>query len=110
MFDLFTSKTTSFRNLNGKSFKEAYASSTGAVLLDVRTPGEFSSGTIPGAQNADMMSPVFMQYISTLDKNVEYFVFCRSGARSAEACRAMNEIGLKVSNLSGGIGSWPRTM
>lgn len=107
MFDLFVSQTKGYKNLNGKEFKEAYQHAGKGVLLDVRTEGEFSSGTMKGARNLDIMSPQFTNAVKKLDKESEYFVFCRSGNRSAQACAIMAKQGFKVSNLAGGVGAWP---
>lgn len=94
--------------LSGRAFKKQLSESPNAVLLDVRTLGEFSGGTISGAQHLDFLSPSFAKGINGLDKEATYFVFCRSGNRSAQACKMMHRIGLDVRNLSGGIGAYPR--
>ena len=94
-------------NLSGRTFKKEWQETPGAVLLDVRTAGEFASGTIPGALNIDFLSPTFGKKVSELDKNVTYFLFCRSGNRSGQACRLMYQQGFDVRNLSGGIGEFP---
>jgi rhodanese-related sulfurtransferase len=107
MFNLFSIGTKAYENLRGPVFKEKYNQSKGAVLLDVRTAGEFRSGTLRGARNIDMMSPAFSSQIATLDKSKEYFLICRSGSRSAQACSVMAQAGFKVFNLAGGIGEWP---
>lgn len=107
MFDLFVSQAKGYKNLNGKEFKEAYQHASKSVLLDVRTQEEFLSDTIKGAKNLDIMSPQFMDAVKKLDKESEYFVFCRSGNRSAQACGIMAKQGFKVSNLAGGVGAWP---
>lgn len=106
MINLFATREKAFENLNGKDFKAALLK-TGGTLIDVRTSGEFDSGTINGARNIDMMSPLFSEVISKLDKNKEYFLFCRSGNRSAQACSTMARQGFKVTNLDGGIGAYP---
>lgn len=108
MFNLFSTGTKLYSSLNGNEFKAEYTKSNQPVLLDVRTAGEFAGGTISGARNIDVMSPDFQKKISALDKNKEYFVFCRSGGRSAQACGIMAEQGFKVYNLKGGVGAWPR--
>lgn len=108
MFDLFSTQTKAYKNLNGRDFKDAYQKANNAVLLDVRTPEEFSYGTIKGAKNLDIMSPHFRDSIGKLEKNKEYFVFCRSGSRSGQACALMAKEGLKAYNLADGIGAWPR--
>jgi rhodanese-related sulfurtransferase len=55
----------------------------------------------------DYLSPSFAKNIQKLDKAATYFVFCRSGNRSAQACRLMHQNGFDVRNLSGGIGAFP---
>jgi rhodanese-related sulfurtransferase len=107
MFNLFSIGTKNYENLHGAEFKAKYNQSNGAVLLDVRTPGEFRSGSVRGARNIDFMSPTFMSTVSTLDKSKEYFLICRSGSRSGQACNLMAKEGFKVYNLAGGIGEWP---
>ena len=107
MFNLFSPQTKAYKNLNGKEFKDTYQNAKKAVLLDVRTAAEFSSGSIKGSRNLDIMSPLFIESIASLDKNSEYFVFCRSGNRSAQACSIMAKQDLKVCNLADGIGAWP---
>ena len=59
MFNLFSSETKAYKSLGGQEFKQEYSKSTQSVLIDVRTVGEFSSGSITGAKNIDMMSPDF---------------------------------------------------
>ena len=96
----------SYQDLDGKIFKQKFQSSNSAVLLDVRTPGEYQSGTIKGAKNIDIQSPDFEKRIAALDTSKEYFVFCRSGARSGRACEFMASKGFKAFNLVGGIAAW----
>lgn len=105
MFNFFT-KTKEYEDLRGTEFKTKYQAAKG-ILVDVRTPGEFQSGSIRGARNIDFMSSSFMERFTQLDKNKEYFLFCRSGARSGNACGMLVKQGYKVYNLSGGIGDWP---
>src|SRR5690606_3210333 len=108
MVKLFSSKPKTSKDLNGAEVKEAYNNCTNEVLVDVRTAGEFASGSIPGAKNLDIMAPDFQEKIAALDKNKEYFIFCRSGSRSAVACRMMAELGLNTYNLREGVRGWPR--
>jgi rhodanese-related sulfurtransferase len=108
MFNLFSSGTKAYKSLNGKDFKEEYAKSKQPVLIDVRTAAEFTSGSISNAKNIDVLSPDFKKQISNLDKNKHYFLFCRSGSRSGQACSIMAEQGFNVYNLKGGISTWPR--
>lgn len=97
-----------YEDLNGSTFKERFLVSKNAMLIDVRTPGEFNSGTIKGAKNINVTGTDFNQQLAKLPKDKEYFLFCRSGARSGHACRVMSSRGFKAVNLSGGIGTWPK--
>lgn len=108
MSNIFSSQTEAYKSLNGREFKEQYNNSKEPVLIDVRTAGEFASGSIPTAMNIDIMAPDFQKQIAHLDKSRDYFLFCRSGNRSEHACSIMAEQGFKVYNLKGGVGAWPR--
>jgi rhodanese-related sulfurtransferase len=100
---------TNYQNLSGAEFKKIYESTPNAVLLDVRTAGEVAQGEIKGHKHIDMMSASFSEKISKLDKDKSYFIYCRSGNRSGQACNFMHEKGFtKLYNLSGGIGAYPR--
>lgn len=95
-----------YESLNGQAFRQKYRSTKNAILLDVRTPGEFKNGSIRGARNINYLSPTFVRTVETLDKEKTYFLMCRSGSRSGSACSKMSTMGFKVYNLSGGIGAW----
>jgi rhodanese-related sulfurtransferase len=48
-----------------------------------------------------------MDEINNLDKNKNYFIYCKSGARSSNACKIMNQLGIpNTYNLIGGIDLW----
>ncbi|WP_439882301.1 rhodanese-like domain-containing protein [Pontibacter sp. MBLB2868] len=108
MFNIFKSTPKNYSDLDGKAFKAAFEKAPKAELLDVRTAGEFASGTIPGAKNLDFLSGQFQAALNQLDKDKEYYVFCRSGNRSGSACKLLADQGYKAHNLIGGIGSWPK--
>jgi rhodanese-related sulfurtransferase len=108
MFNIFKSTPKNYEDLNGNSFKTKFTNATKAELLDVRSAGEFAGGSIKGARNLDITSGQLQAALNSLDKGKEYFLYCRSGARSGSACKLMADQGFKVYNLSGGIGAWPR--
>lgn len=82
-----------------------YAAS--ATVLDVRTPGEFSSGHLAGAKNVDVEAADFTTRIATLDHNATYAIYCHSGNRSATALTLMKQAGFThVKDLAGGINAW----
>lgn len=93
-------------NMNVSEFSKKITEA-GVVTVDVRTPGEFMTGHIQGAQNIDFESGNFENEISTLDKNGTYAVYCRSGNRSGQAVAIMHDAGFhNVYNLNGGIIDW----
>jgi len=95
-----------FNNLSASEWKEEQASQSGKIL-DVRTAGEFADSYIKGAENIDVNSPDFIEKIGALNKETPYFVYCRSGMRSANAMNIMKQSGFKtVYNLEGGIMGW----
>ena len=77
------------------------------MLLDVRTPGEFSKSHINGAVLLNYQFPDFKAKVHELDKNETYLVYCRSGMRSSGCANTMKSLGFtKGYNLIGGIMAW----
>lgn len=93
------------KNLNDKDWQAALAANSNAVVIDVRTPEEWQEGIIPNSLLLNIMEQQsFVNRTAELDKTVAYFVYCRSGARSGQACNYMSQLGFnEVINLSGGI-------
>lgn len=81
---------------------------TNAVILDVRTAGEYESGHIEGALQADWTnSTQFTERIQAIDKNAPVYIYCLGGGRSAAAQSYLIKNGFnKVVNLQGGINAW----
>ena len=96
-----------FGNIDGESFGNGMKAED-AVILDVRTPTEYQSGRLQGAILLDYNNPsVFFEGLEDLDKKKRYFVYCKSGVRSAAACAMMRDRKfLAAYNLIGGIISW----
>lgn len=80
---------------------QQYRASKEGVLIDVRTPEEFREGHIPGSVNVplDRLESIPFPVGTTL------YVYCHSGARSAQACGSLNMAGYNTVNI-GGIGSY----
>ena len=81
---------------------------TNAVIIDVRTEDECEEGIIPNAINIDIFKGQgFIDEIETLDKSKNYYVYCKAGSRSAQACAVMNQLGFESTyNLTGGFMNW----
>ncbi len=107
MFDLFKTKPKKYTDLVAQDFKKEMTASD-AVLIDVRSSGEFQSGKIKGARNINVSESGFNALIQNLPKNKKYYLYCRSGARSAQACSMMAEQCFEnVNNLKSGVLNWP---
>ena len=95
-------------NLDQNTWWSQFSQDENGVILDVRTEDEFNDGYIPGAINIDIYKGQgFIYRVEELDKTKNYYVYCRSGARSEQACHLMNQMGFENTfNLLGGIMQW----
>lgn len=77
----------------------------GAKLVDVRTPGEFNAGHIPGAVNVPLQElGARLKQLGAKEKPV--VLYCASGSRSSMAMSVLKNAGFQqVFNL-GGMGRW----
>lgn len=74
-------------------------------VVDVRGPGEFDGGTLPGAVNLPL--PRLLELMSTLDPARPVLVHCASGYRSIAAASLLAAHGFAdVSDLIGGWNAW----
>jgi NADPH-dependent 2,4-dienoyl-CoA reductase/sulfur reductase-like enzyme/rhodanese-related sulfurtransferase len=71
-------------------------------ILDVRTPGEYKSGAVAGAENIPVDE--LRSRLGSLDKDKSTIVYCKVGLRGYVAERILRQNGFKdVRNLSGGV-------
>jgi rhodanese-related sulfurtransferase len=95
-------------DLTQKEWTNQLAKDAEAVVIDVRTEAEVAEGHIPNMIHLDIYNPEgFMDAVNQMDTSKNYFVYCRSGARSAQACAVLNSLGFeKAFNLMGGFMDW----
>ena len=79
------------------------ARTNGAVLVDVRSAGEFAAGSIPGALNVALDDLRARQ--DELPR-VPLIVHCQVGQRGHTAARILTQHGFDVRNLDGGYRTW----
>jgi phage shock protein E len=105
MFEtLFGKKSTG--NISPSQARERLAANKNALLLDVRTPEEYSEVHIPHSISLPLNQ--LKSGISKVasEKNTEIIVYCLSGMRAASACKELAAMGYtNVSNM-GGIQGW----
>jgi rhodanese-related sulfurtransferase len=96
------------QDLTQSQWLEQLTQDDNALILDVRTQLEVEEGMIPKASLIDIQNASdFMQKANELDKSKNYYVYCRTGSRSAQACMILNSLGFpNTYNLLGGILEW----
>ena len=100
-------QVTSIKSIPPLEFKK-YMDSGEYKVIDIRTFEEFYEGHLANAsQNDYYQSILFDRYLESLDKNDKYLIYCRTGNRTGETLRIMQEKGFKnVADLDGGIVAW----
>lgn len=95
-------------DLTQKEWTSQLESDNNAVIIDVRTPNEVAQGIIPNAIHIDIFKGQgFIDEIKQLDLSKNYYVYCKVGGRSGQACSVMNQLGFNNTyNLIGGITDW----
>ncbi|WP_405383460.1 rhodanese-like domain-containing protein [Maribacter sp. LLG6340-A2] len=95
-------------DLSQQDWEEQLENDPNAVILDVRTEEEVEEGIIPNSINIDIYKgQEFINELEKLDKSKNYYVYCRSGNRSGQACSIMKTIGFENAyNLQGGFMNW----
>ncbi len=76
------------------------------TLLDVREAWELGIVSVPGIIHIPMNEVA--NRLSELDQSVETVVLCRSGRRSLEIARLLQQQGFRAANLAGGILAWAK--
>lgn len=95
--------------LDAKGFEQQLAKTADAVVLDVRTPDEFSGGHLEKAINVDYNADDFEARVGKMDKSAPYFVYCLSGGRSGSAASWMRSNGfVQVYDMKGGVLAWQK--
>jgi len=94
------------KKITQEEFKELITKGN-TLVIDVRTPVEFSEAHIKNAINIDYFFKSFSETISKLDKQKTILVYCAAGGRSTSACLDFKKLGFKkVFNLIGGYDDW----
>lgn len=80
------------------------ALASGARLIDVRTAEEFADGHVPGALNLPIDQ--LDARIGELSTDIDVYVICQSGRRSARAVATLAAAGLRPVDVTGGTSAW----
>ncbi|MGI9526361.1 MAG: rhodanese-like domain-containing protein [Weeksellaceae bacterium] len=95
-------------NITEEIWRDKIANDHDAIILDVRTPAEWREGILENAICVDIHEQDnFLSEMEKADKSKNYYIYCRSGQRSAHACKVLDQLGAKNTyNLIGGIMAW----
>ncbi len=96
------------KHINQQEWQELIDNDSNAVIIDVRTAEEQAMGIIPEAICIDIYNTEeFIDELEKLDKSKNYYVYCKAGGRSANACQIMDQMGFaQTYNLLGGVSLW----
>ncbi|MCX4800251.1 rhodanese-like domain-containing protein [Streptomyces sp. NBC_01214] len=77
------------------------------IVLDVRTPGEYATGHLPGALNIplDQLTRALPDLREAAARG-DILVVCASGTRAENARTTLADNGITASTLTGGTGAW----
>ena len=93
--------------ITAEEAKARLDSESGIILVDVRTLDEYNEGHIPNAILLPVDSIADEAETIIPNKDATYFVYCRSGNRSATASAQLAQMGYKNIYELGGINYWP---
>ncbi|MFD7031058.1 rhodanese-like domain-containing protein [Streptomyces sp. NPDC059917] len=101
-----TSRTATTGSLDAR---EAHRRLAELTVIDVRGPGEYAAGHLPGAHNVplDQLARA-LPALSAAAGRRELLVVCASGVRSAGAVATLAGHGIAAATLTGGTAAWSR--
>ena len=100
-------KEQSYRQINMDEAIAMMEAENDYIILDVRTPEEFSEKHIPGAINVANETIGSEEIPELPDKDQLILVYCRSGNRSKQASEKLVALGYTNIVEFGGINDWP---
>lgn len=77
--------------------------SADTVIVDVRTPAEYSAGHLDGAVNIDVQTADFDSRVTALPTGGDYIVYCATGHRAGIAASRMTDLGFTTVANAGGV-------
>ena len=81
------------------------ANITAPHIIDIRPPLNYNNGHIPKAINIPYNS-LIINPSKYLNKNENYYIYCKKGITSAGLCKLLSNMGYKTYSISGGYENW----
>jgi glyoxylase-like metal-dependent hydrolase (beta-lactamase superfamily II) len=92
------------RHITAHELASRLGSDRPPFVLDVRNPDEHAAWRIPTSVNIPVAE--LAGRMGELPRDAELVVHCAAGARAAEASRLLTGAGIRVAELTGGMGAW----
>ncbi|CQR47922.1 Thiosulfate sulfurtransferase GlpE [Paraliobacillus sp. PM-2] len=92
------------KEISAEALAEKLEQNEKVNIIDVREDFEVEEGKIPEAKHIPLGE--IEQRAKELDKNAHYYMVCRSGGRSGNACALLESQGYHVTNMTGGMLAW----
>ena len=93
--DMVAKAKATIKTVTPADVKKAIDTKEKAVYLDVRDPGEFAAGHIPGAINVSRGTLEFNIFSKIPDQSAKIYVYCKTMGRSTLATKTLNDLGYK---------------
>lgn len=87
-----------------EAYRKHAAEDGRALIVDVRQPAEWQSGTIPGAARVPLTH--LGGYMDELPRDRQLLTICASDHRSPLAARRLKKAGFDVLDIAGGMKAW----
>jgi len=107
MFFILSGCNQSDYTIEPEEAKDRLENDETIVLLDVRTLEEYNDEHITGAELLPLTELESKMPSMYPDKTKTYFVYCRTGSRSADAIEILSDLGYEDIHDLGGIVDWP---
>jgi rhodanese-related sulfurtransferase len=93
--DMVAKAKSSVQKVSAADVKAMIDKKDKAIYLDVRDPGEFAAGHLPGAMNISRGTLEFNVFNKIKDPNAKVIVYCKTAGRSTLATKTLNDLGYK---------------
>ena len=93
--DMVAKAKASIQKVSAADVKAMIDKKDKVIYLDVRYPGEFAAGHLPGAINISRGTLEFNVFNKIQDQNAKIVVYCKTAGRSTLATKALNDLGYK---------------
>jgi rhodanese-related sulfurtransferase len=93
--EMIASAKAAVKKVPAEAVKAAIDSKEKAIILDVRDPGEFAAGHLPGAINISRGTLEMNVFGKIPDENAKIYVYCKTAGRSTLATKTLNDLGYK---------------